>query len=279
MRRPSGAGRRRGQTGEPKSADGVVEMMRALRVARRSALKARTQAANRLRALLFTAPEELKAELRGLPTNRLVTTVAARFRPGRCPRNLVGVTKLAMRSIARRHRDLSEEISALDERLERLAAEAAPAPLVALKGVGTDTAVSLLIAAGDNPERLRSEAAFAHLCGVAPVEASDSGRVKRHRLNRGGNREANRALYVLVLGRMSWDERTRGYVSRRTAEGKSKREIIVRCLKRFVAREIYRTLTATPTALSHRRSRGLDRHRSIWDCTLSRRYGPMDRVA
>ena len=100
------------------------------------------------------------------------------------------MTKLAMRSIARRHRDLSEEISALDERLERLAAEAAPAPLVALKGVGTDTAVSLLIAAGDNPERLRSEAAFAHLCGVAPVEASDSGRVKRHRLNRGGNREA-----------------------------------------------------------------------------------------
>ena len=84
---------------------------------------------------------------------------------------------------------------------------------------------------------------------MAPVEASDSGRVKRHRLNRGGNREANRALYVLVLGRMSWDERTRGYVSRRTAEGKSKREI-VRCLKRFVAREIYRTLTATPTALS-----------------------------
>jgi transposase len=233
-------------TGEPKSADGVVEMMRALRVARRSAVKARTQAANQLRALLFTAPEELKAELCGLPTNRLVT-VAARFRPSRCPRALVPVTKLAMRSIARRHRDLSEEISALDERLEQLAAEAAPA-LVALKGVGTDTAVALLITAGDNPERLRSEAAFAHLCGVAPVQAS-SGRVKRHRLNRGGNREANRALYVLVLGRMSWDERTRDYVARRTAEGKSKREI-VRCLKRFVAREIYRTLTATPTALS-----------------------------
>ena len=218
--------------------------MRALRVARRSAVKARTQAANQLRALLFTAPEELKAELRGLPTNRLVS-VAARFHPGSCPRDLVAVTKLAMRSIARRHRGLSEEISALDQRLERLAADAAPR-LVALKGVGTDTAVALLIAAGDNPERLGSEAAFAHLCGVAPVQAS-SGRVRRHRLNRGGNREANRALYVLVLGRMSWDERTRGYVARRTAEGKSKREII-RCLKRFVAREIYRILTATPTA-------------------------------
>jgi transposase len=233
-------------TGEPKAADGIVEMMRALRVARRSAVKARTQAANQLRALLFTAPEELRTELCGLSTNRLVTT-AARFRPGTQPRDLVAVTKLAMRSIARRHRALSEEISALDERLEQLVAEAAPA-LVALRGVGTDTAVSLLIAAGDNPERLRSEAAFARLCGVAPVQAS-SGMIKRHRLNRGGNRDANRALYVLVLGRLSWDARTRDYAARRTAEGKSKREII-RCLKRFVAREIYQILTAAPAALS-----------------------------
>ena len=232
-------------TGEPKAADGIVEMMRALRVARRSAVKARTQAANQLRTLLFTAPEELRTQLCGLSTNRLVST-AAGFRPGREPRDLVAVTKLAMRSIARRHRDLSEEISALDERLKQLVAQAAPA-LVALKGVGTDTAVSLLIAAGDNPERVRREAAFARLCGVAPIEAS-SGMIRRHRLNRGGNREANRALYVLVLGRMSWDERTRGYVARRTAEGKSKREII-RCLKRFVAREIYRILTATPPVL------------------------------
>jgi transposase len=238
-------------TGEPKAADGIVEMMRALRVARRSAVKARTQAANQLRALLFTAPEELKRELGGLPTNRLVS-VAARFRPGTRPRSLVTATKLAMRSVARRHLLLSEEISDLDERLEQLVAEAAPA-LAALRGVGTDTAAALLIAAGDNPERLRSEAAFAHLCGVAPIQAS-SGKTVRHRLNRGGNREANRALYVLVLGRMSWDERTRGYVARRTAEGKSKREII-RCLKRFVAREIYRTLTATPTALSPSLSR------------------------
>ena len=167
-------------TGEPKAANGIVEMMRALRAARRSAVKARTQAANQLRALLFTAPEELRAELCWLSTNRLVST-AARFRPGRQSRDLVAVTKLAMRSIARRHRNLSEEISALDERLEQLATEAAPA-LVALKGVGTDTAVSLLVAAGDNPERLRSEAAFAHLCGVAPIQAS-SGRVRRHRLN------------------------------------------------------------------------------------------------
>ena len=231
-------------TGEPKAADGTVEMMRALRVARRSAVKARTQAANQLRALLLRAPEQLRIQLRGCSTNRLVGA-AVRFRPGSGPHDLLTVTKLAMRSIARRYRHLSEEVSALDEQLEQLVSEAAPS-LIALKGVGTDTAAALLIAAGDNPERLRSEAAFARLCGVAPIQAS-SGRVRRHRLNRGGNREANRALYILVLGRMSWDERTQGYVARRTAEGKSKREII-RCLKRFVAREIYRILTAPPAA-------------------------------
>jgi transposase len=231
-------------TGEPKSADGIAEMVRTLHVARRSALKARTQAANQLRALLVTAPEELRAQLRGLSTVKLVTT-AAHFRPGD-PKDLRVATKLAMRSIARRHLRLSEEIAELDEQIARLVSEAVPA-LAALRGVGTDTAASLLVAVGDNPERLRSEASFARLCGVAPVPAS-SGKTVRHRLNRGGNRDANRALHVLVLGRMSWDERTREYVARRTAEGKSKREI-QRCLKRYVAREVYRILTA-PGALS-----------------------------
>jgi transposase len=248
-------------TGEPKAADGIVEIMRTLRVARRSAVKARTQAAKQLRALLFTAPEELRTGLCGLSTNRLVT-IAARFRPGRQPRELVTITKLAMRSIARRHRDLSEEISTLDERLEQLAAEAAPA-LVALKDVGTDIAVSLLIAAGDNPERLSSEAAFARLCGVAPIEAS-SGMIRRHRLNRGGNREANRALYVLVLGRMSWDERTRGYVARRTAEarasGRSSAVSSASSLERSTGHSPHHQLCCP------RLFRGLDRHRSIAGC-------------
>jgi transposase len=231
--------------GQPKSADGTVEMLRALRVARRSAVKARTQAANQLRALVLTAPEGLRAELRGLSTAKLVSA-AARLRPGRRPDDPTAATKMAMRSIARRHRWLWEEIAELDEQLERLVAEAAPA-LVALRGVGTETAASLVVAAGDNPERLRSEAAFASMCGVSPVPAS-SGRVRRHRLNRGGNREANRALYLLALGRMSWDGRTREYVARRTAEGKSKREIL-RCLKRYIAREIYRILTSPPGEL------------------------------
>ena len=228
-------------TGEPKSADGPAEMVRTLHVVRRSALKARTQAANQLRALLLTAPEELRAQLRGLSTAKLVATAAC-FRPGCFPDDVRSATKLAMRTVARRHRWLSEEIVELDEQIGRLVSEAVPA-LVALRGVGTDTAASLLVAVGDNPERLKSEASFARMCGVAPVPAS-SGKTVRHRLNRGGNRDANRALHVLALGRMSWDERAREYVARRTTEGKSKREIL-RCLKRYVAREVYRILTAS----------------------------------
>lgn len=237
--------------GEPKGTDGEVEMIRVLRMARRSALKARTQAANQLKALLVTAPEELREELRGLSTIKLVCR-ASRFRTGESLTGvMVATKKFALRSVARRYRHLCEEISELDEQLGRLVAEAAPA-LVAVEGISTDTAASLLIAAGDNPERLTSESAFAHLCGVAPIPAS-SGKIVRHRLNRQGNRDANRALYVVALGRMSRDERTRTYVARRTAEGKSKKEII-RCLKRYIAREVYRILvsplhTSTPISV------------------------------
>ena len=215
-------------------------MVRALRVVRRSAVKARTQAANQLHALLVTAPEELRAQLRGLSTARLIAT-AARFRTGASAVDLRVATKLAMRSLARRHQRLSEEIAELDGQIAGLVSEAAPA-LASLRGIGPDTAASLLVAVGDNPERLEREASSARLCGVAPL-ATSSGKTSRHRLNRGGNRDANRALHVLALGRMSWDERTRAYVARRTAEGKSKREIL-RCLKRYVAREVYRVLKA-----------------------------------
>jgi transposase len=227
-------------TGRPKGADGEVEMIRTLRVTRRSAVKARAQAINQLKNLLITAPEGLRSELRGLSTAKLVAKVSE-FRPGTNPSDVEAATKFAMRSVARRHQRLSEEISELEEQLDRLVAEAAP-ELVAMEGVGTDTAASLLIAAGDNPERLKDEAAFAHLCGVAPIPAS-SGKSVRHRLNRHGNRDANRALYVVALCRMSRDERTRTYVAKRTAEGKTKKEII-RCLKRYIAREIYRVLAS-----------------------------------
>jgi len=225
-------------SGVPKSGDGEVEMIRALRAARRSAMKARTQAANQLQGLRVTAPEELLKRLRGLSTKELVS-VAARFRLADDPRDVPSATKFALRSVARRYEALSEEIAELDAHLDRLVGQAAP-ELVSLPGIGTDSAATLLIVAGDNPQRLRSEASFASLCGVSPIEAS-SGKVVRHRLNRGGNREANRALYMICLARMRRDPRTQEYVSRRTAEGKSKREII-RCLKRYVAREVYRVL-------------------------------------
>jgi transposase len=224
--------------GAPKSADGRVEMIRALRTARRSAVKARGQAANQLQALVVTAPDALRDRLRWLSTRRLVAA-ACRFRPGTQPETPEAATKLALRSVARRHEALSEEIAELDVQLDRLVAEAAP-ELLALTAVGTDHAATLLIVAGDNPERLRSEASFASLCGASPVEAS-SGKVVRHRLNRGGNRDANRALHMICMVRMGSDRRTREYVARRTAEGKSKREIL-RCLKRYVAREVYRVL-------------------------------------
>jgi transposase len=227
-------------TGEPKAADGCVEMLRALKVARRSAVKAKTQAANQLHALVMTAPEKLRADLRGFAVKR-VAEKASRFRCEAEPADPTAATKFALRSVARRYLRLAEEIGELEGQIRRLVRETAPS-LVALEGVGPDTAATLLVVAGDNPERLRSEAAFAHLCGVAPVEAS-SGKVVRHRLNPHGNREANRALYVVALNRMRRDLRTRAYVARRTAEGKSKREII-RCLKRYIAREVYRTLAA-----------------------------------
>ena len=225
-------------SGVPKSGDGRVEMIRALRAARRSAIKARTQAANQLQAFRVRAPEQLRHRLRALSTKELVS-VAARFRLGDAPRDVPTATRFALRSVARRHEALSAEIAELEAHLERLVAQAAP-ELVSLPGIGTDNAATLLVVAGDNPDRLRSEASFASLCGVAPIAAS-SGKVVRHRLNRGGNREANRALYMVCLSRMRRDQRTQEYVARRTQEGKSKREII-RCLKRYVAREVYRVL-------------------------------------
>jgi len=177
-------------SGVPKSSDGRVEMIRALHAARRSAIKARTQAANQLQALRVTAPDELLDRMRGLSTKELIC-VAARFRLGDGPTDVATATKFALRSVARRYEALSADIAELEVHLDRLVAQAAP-ELVSLLGIATENAATLLIVAGDNPRRLRSEASFASLCGVSPIEAS-SGKVVRHRLNRGGNREANRA--------------------------------------------------------------------------------------
>jgi transposase len=223
----------------PKTADGTVEMLRVLRVARRSAIKARGQAANQLHSLLVTAPDQLRHQLRGLALARLVQ-VAATFRPGPLTDPLAA-TKYALRELARRYQLLTAELDRLDAQLAALAPKAAPG-LLARRGVGAQVAGALLVVAGDNPGRLRSEASFSMLCGSSPLEAS-SGKTVRHRLNRGGDRDANNALWTIAMTRLSCDERTQRYLARRTAEGKSKREII-RCLKRYIAREVYRDIKA-----------------------------------
>jgi transposase len=214
-----------------------VEAIRVLPVARSSARHDRNEALNQMRSLVATAPDELREQLRDLSITQLVATAAA-LRPG-TEVNVMSATKTALRELARRAQYLAGQITRLDGLLTPLVADTAP-DLVARYGVGTDTAGALLVTAGDNPARLGNEAAFAHLCGVAPIEAS-SGKVTRHRLNRGGDRQANHALWRIVITRMSTDPATRAYVARRTKEGKSKREII-RCLKRYVARELYRHL-------------------------------------
>jgi transposase len=224
-------------TGTPKTQDGTVEMLRALRVARQSAVKARTQAVNAFKALLVTAPTELREQLDGLPVAKLIGQAAA-LQPGTMG-TPTAATMLALRSLAARYQHLTAEIQVLTGNLDRLTATTAPT-LRALPGVGPDVAAALLIAAGDNPGRLRSEAAFAALCGVSPVEAS-SGKTRRHRLNRGGDRQANAALYRVVIVRLRWHQATRDYVARRTTEGKTSKEII-RCLKRYIAREVFTLL-------------------------------------
>ncbi|MFE1444696.1 IS110 family transposase [Streptomyces sp. NPDC058739] len=225
-------------SGTPKSRNGIVEAIRALRVVRKSAVKARTQTINQIRNLLVTAPAGVRDRLRGLPAKELVDTLA-RSRPTGELADPACAVRIALRRLARRYQALCEEIKEADREIGPLVTQAAPR-LVALPGLGPETAGQLLASAGDNPDRLRSEAAFAHLCGAAPVPAS-SGRTNRHRLNRGGDRAANNALHTIVLVRMKYDSRTQEYVARRTAEGMVKRDI-VRCLKRFVAREVYRHL-------------------------------------
>jgi len=237
-------------TGVPKARDGRIEAIRMLRVARSSAVKARSQATNQLKALLVTAPADLREQLRHLSTTTLVAA-CARLRPGADIADPDQAIKTALRRLARRHQHLSEEITAADTDLRTLVAAAA-ARLLALPGVGTEVAGQILVTAGDNPDRLRSEAAFAHLCGVAPIPAS-SGRTHRHRLNRGGDRGANNALYIVVLGRLRYDSRTRAYAARRTTEGLSKPEII-RCLKRYVACEIFTALTSRTADNQSRRA-------------------------
>jgi transposase len=228
-------------TGIPKQRDGRVEALRNLRVARRSAIEQRADTQRQIKTLIVTAPDQLRTRLRALSVKQLIVT-CANLRPDHTDAaNPATAATIALRSLARRHQRLSAEITDLDELLQPLIAAINPNLLTA-NGVGPDVAGQLLVTSGENHDRLNSEAAFAMLCGVAPIPAS-SGKTTRHRLNRGGDRQANAALYRVVLGRLRWDPHTRAYAERRTKEGLSKKEII-RCLKRYVARELYQLITS-----------------------------------
>jgi transposase len=232
--------------GEAKTRDGNVEAIRVLRVARSSARKARTQTLNQMRSLISTGPDDIRAELRDLNVYRLLER-AASYRPG-TRRDIASLTKLTLRMLARRAQALEAEVDELDAILEPLVAQTAP-QLVARVGIGADSAGALLVAAGDNPQRLRTEGTFAHLCGVAPIDAS-SGKHEHHRLNRGGDRQANAALWRIVVTRMVYDSSTRDYIERRMKEGLTKKEAF-RCLKRYIAREVYNNLPRQQFALDN----------------------------
>jgi transposase len=224
--------------GAPKGRDGTVEAIRALMVAKRSARGERTRSINQARALVVTGPDDIRLRFAKHTTTALVTELAGlRPRPG----EIVGyATRTALRELGRRAEFLDAQLDRLDEMLVPLVEVHAPG-LLSIYGAGPDVAATLLVAAGDHPERLRSEAAWAHLCGVAPIPASSGKTSNRFRLNPGGDRQANHALWRIVFTRMSAHPATRVYVERRLKEGKSKMEII-RCLKRYVAREVYHHL-------------------------------------
>ena len=230
-------------TAVPKAADGTVEMLRQVKVAKDVAVKARTSAMISLKSVIINAVPELREQLQPLTKIALINRCAG-LRPGPVT-TVEAATKHTLRAIARRWQQLDAEIKTHEKILAELTAALAP-DLCAAFAVGPDTAAEMLIVAGDNPERVRSEPAFAKLCGVAPIPAS-SGMTTRHRLNRGGHRQANAALYRVVIVRMQHHEPTKGYVARRTLEGRTKTEII-RCLKRLLARELWTAMRPLRTS-------------------------------
>jgi len=225
-------------TGAPKAHNGPVEALRLLKIVQRSANKARTQAINQLRNIVATAPDELRSRLRGLKTTELVETCAA-FRIREDDDSLPAVTRLALRELAQRVQHLDAQLERTAVRLRRITTAVAP-ELVAIQGIGPDVASTILVSAGDNPHRLRNERAFAALAGTNPIPAS-SGKTNRHRLNRGGDRQLNAALWRVAVVRLRCHDATKTYLERRTEDGKTKPEIL-RCIKRYIAREVFAAL-------------------------------------
>lgn len=226
----------------PKDRQGFVESVREIRATRRSAVKARKAALHQIHGLLWCAPDDVRAKLSSYDRAALVARCARLRIPAKGAIDDPTVTARRMlRRLARRIQMLDEEIVEANEELEAILTDHAP-KLLAITGVGTEAAGQMLTTAGENIDRLKSEASLARLCGVAPIPAS-SGNTTRHRLHRGGDRDANSSIYLIVVNRLRWHEPTKAYLARRTAEGKTKKEII-RCLKRAVVRELYRALQA-----------------------------------
>jgi transposase len=229
-----------------KSSNGFVEAIRVMRLARNSAVNAKVKAINQLKAVIVGADPALRDSLAGLGPNTLVRRCAE------LPTHLAAgevdaSVAFTLRSLAQRIQMLKDEAYALLTAIRRLVAKHVP-ELLEQNGVGPDSAAAVLIAAGDNPARLGNDAAFAALYGVSPVEAS-SGMTTRLRLNRGGDRQANAALYRIALSRLRWHEPTIAYMDKRLAEGKTRREAI-RCLKRYIARQLFAIIrgpTTTPS--------------------------------
>jgi len=223
----------------PKTRNGPIEQIRVLMVARRSAREQRIQSLNQLRHLVFTAPDEIRVRFKDRPKTGLINE-AANMRPRKGSAPVTHTTYVVIRNLARRIRALNAEMAEIDRMLTGLITETAP-ELFELYGVGVDTAASLLVTAGDNSDRLHAEGSWAHLCGVVPLPANSGKVTTRFRLSRGGDRQANAALYRIVLTRMARDPQTRAYVTRRREEGLNTPEIM-RCLKRYVARQTYKHL-------------------------------------
>jgi transposase len=261
----------------PKARNGTVEGLRVLRAERSTAMRARVAVITQIKSILVSAPDTLRARYRGLTSSAMITALD-KARPGGDLTNPVNITATVLKRLARRYRALDQELALIDTELDALVTAHAPM-LRDLRGVGTDTASQLLVTVGDNPERITTEAKFAALVGVAPIPAS-SGKTSRHRLSRGGDRQANKAIHHIALVRMSCDARTKTYVSKRRQEGKTSKEII-RCLKRYIAREIYEQLLHPQPAPNAGNLRALRSAKNItlqaaadtlhiWPATLSR---------
>lgn len=224
------------RTVTPKSRDGMVEALRLLQKTRSTAVAARRVALQMIRADIISAPEELRDQLRGMTRMQLIRHLSATRPDSTDCKTPMGAARVALKRLARRYVDLDDEVSELDEMIAGILDELAPL-LTKRSCVGPQSAAQIMVTVGDNPERLKSEASFAMLCGVAPVPAS-SGMTHRHRLNRGGGRAANSAIHVIAIGRLRTDAKTQEYVARKLSEGHTKMEA-TRCLKRYIAREIY----------------------------------------